>query len=64
MAVIEPLTEDDAFEVETPFGTFRFTKRQFYADFPRIPVTASYRERGLYHGAKLHLQALHRRIPN
>jgi hypothetical protein len=60
--VIEALADDDAFEVETPFGTFRFTKRQFYADFPRIPLTASYREMGLYHGAQLHLKALHRRI--
>jgi hypothetical protein len=31
---IEPLAEDDGFEVVTPFGTFRFAKRQFYSDFP------------------------------
>lgn len=61
--VIEPLAEDDAFEVLTPFGTFRFTKRQFYLDFPNIPATRSYRYHGRYHGASLHLQALHRRMP-
>ncbi len=60
--VIEPLAEDEAFEVETPFGTFRFTKRQFYEDFPNIPRTESYRSLGIYHGAKLHQKALHRRI--
>ena len=61
--VIEPLAEDDAFEVVTPFGTFRFTKREFYSDFANIPLTRSYREHGVYHGASLHLKALHRRMP-
>ena len=61
--VIEPLSEDDAFEVVTPFGTFRFTKREFYSDFANIPLTRSYREHGVYHGASLHLKALHRRMP-
>jgi hypothetical protein len=29
--VIEPLADDDVFEVVTPLGTFRMTKRQFLA---------------------------------
>ncbi|MDZ4797719.1 MAG: hypothetical protein SGI92_06120 [Bryobacteraceae bacterium] len=60
--VIEPLGSEDVFEVITPHGTFRFTKSEFYADFPGIPLTASYREKGIYHGANLHEKALHRRI--
>ncbi|MGH9415631.1 MAG: hypothetical protein ACRD01_03305 [Terriglobales bacterium] len=62
--VIEPLTENQVFEVATPMGTYRFTKRQFYATFPKIPLTQSFRERGVYHGAKLHLKAEHFRVPD
>lgn len=61
--IIEPLTWEQSFEVITPFGCFRFTKRQFYAAFPRIPKTHSYRGYGRYHGAKLHLRAKPFRVP-
>jgi hypothetical protein len=54
---IEQLRWDEKFEVTTPMGVYRFTKREFYEQFPRIPQTASYREIGLYHGARLHLKA-------
>jgi hypothetical protein len=47
--VIEPLHEDDTFEVETPVGLFRMTKRQFSESFARLRETKSYAERGIYH---------------
>jgi len=47
--VIEPLADDDVFEVITPLGTFRMSKRAFYHDFANVTRTMSYRERGLYH---------------
>ncbi|MGH9414324.1 MAG: hypothetical protein ACRD0Y_11375 [Terriglobales bacterium] len=61
--VIEPLAWDQPFEVVTRFGTYRFTKRQFYEAFPNIPATRSYREQGYYNGAKLHLKAERFRVP-
>lgn len=59
---IEPLKADEVFEVVTPFGIYRFTKRDFYSEFANIPRTISYREHGLYHGATLHLKAQRFRI--
>ena len=47
--VIEPLADDDIFEIVTPIDRFRMTKRQFYDDFANVTRTTSYRERGLYH---------------
>jgi hypothetical protein len=46
---IEPLPDDLAFEVDTPAGTFRMTKRDFHATFPEIVSSVSYRDLGLYH---------------
>ncbi len=37
------------FEIVTPLGTFRMTKRQFYSEFANVTRTMSNRERGLYH---------------
>lgn len=48
-SVIEPLRDDDVFEVVTPQGTFRMTKHEFYRDFPGVVQSISYRERGIYH---------------
>ena len=47
--VIEPLGDDDEFQVVSPVGTFRMTKAQFYSIFANVVRTMSYRERGLYH---------------
>ena len=47
--VIESLAPDESFEVNTPEGTFRFTRRQFEAEFPKAIKTPSYLQRGLYH---------------
>ena len=54
---IEALDWNEPFEVETPMGTYRFTKRQFYDEFPSIPRSTSYRIGGSYHGKTLHLKA-------
>jgi hypothetical protein len=59
---IEPLNWEDIFEVITPVGTYRFTKQDFYAEFPNIPKTESYRDRGSYHGKTLHLKAQRFRV--
>ena len=51
---IEPLGWDDAFCVITrDDGIFRFTKREFYEVFPRVPLTKSYREARIYHFPKV-----------
>jgi hypothetical protein len=47
--VIEPLDWGEVFRVVTPIGTFEMTKADFYAAFPRVRLTVSYRERGIYH---------------
>lgn len=50
--IIEPLAEDQVFEVETPHGTFRMTKRDFRRDFANVEESASYRDGGIYHYEK------------
>jgi hypothetical protein len=47
-AVIEPLAGDEAFDVETPHGTFRLTKPEFYKTFPNVVNSKSYNEHGSY----------------
>ena len=47
--VIEPLGDDDEFQVVSPVGTFRMTKAQFYSTFANVVRTMSYWERGLYY---------------
>jgi hypothetical protein len=56
--VIEPLSEDARFEVVTPVGVFRMTKRQFHDDFPALLHTVSYRDRGIYHFPQVPHRAL------
>lgn len=46
---IEPLQDDATFEIETPAGTFRFSKAEFHQHFPEIVSSVSYRDLGLYH---------------
>ena len=47
--VIEKLAPDDSFEVETPEGTYRFTRKQFEKVFSNVIKTKSYLKKGLYH---------------
>lgn len=47
--VIEPLADNDVFEVVTPSGLFRMTKRQFCNEFGKVRESASYREGRIYH---------------
>jgi hypothetical protein len=56
--VIEPPGEQDVFEVATPHGTFRMTKAKFYADFPNVVASSSYREGRIYHYPKVPKVAL------
>jgi hypothetical protein len=46
--LIEPLADTDAFEVCTPAGKFRMTRADFYAQFPEVVNSSSYRDRGMY----------------
>lgn len=47
--VIEPLADDDVFEIQTPTATWRMTKAEFHATFPKVLVTESYAgPNGLY----------------
>ncbi len=48
-SVIEALSEEQVFEVATPVGTFRLSKREFYDAFPNVVRSNSYRTAGLYH---------------
>ena len=49
-SVIEPLHDEDLFQVETyNHGTFRFTKAQFHQHFPNVVKSVSYKEHGMYH---------------
>lgn len=61
-AVIEPLLDDESFRVITPDGTFQFTKAEFYAAFPKLVLTASYRVNGIYHFPKIPSAALPFRV--
>lgn len=51
--LIEPLDDASAFRVVTPVGTFQLTKGAFYAAFPGVVRSVSYRERGVYHYPKV-----------
>lgn len=62
--VIEPLQVDDLFEVITPDGVFRMTKRDFYAAFPRVPLTKSYQADRIYHFPKIPKAALPFLVPD
>jgi len=49
-SVIEPLHDEDLFQVETyNHGTFRFTKAQFHQHFPNVVKSVGYKEHGMYH---------------
>jgi hypothetical protein len=47
--LIDPLADTDQFEVSTPAGRFRMTRADFYATFPEVVSSASYRDLGHYH---------------
>ena len=51
--VIENLRDEDVFEMVTPHGKFRMTKREFYRNFPGVVASRSYREQRIYHYPKL-----------
>lgn len=47
--IIEKLMPSDSFEVETPEGTYRFTRKQFENVFSNVIKTKSYLKLGVYH---------------
>ena len=49
---------DDVFEVITPEGVFRMTKREFYRDFAGVVASKSYTEGRIYHFPKVPARAL------
>ena len=60
---IEPLNDEDEFQVETAKGgTFRFTKAEFYRVFPNVVKSVSYRENGIYHYPVVPKKALAYRV--
>lgn len=46
--VIERLTDDQAFRIETPEGTYEMTKAQFRNTFPNVTESDTYRRTGVY----------------
>ncbi len=60
--IIEPLNDDESFEIVTPDGTYVMTKGQFYDTFANVTKTMSYRERGLYHYPTIPQKALRYRL--
>jgi hypothetical protein len=61
--IIEPLTDDQQFEVVTPSGTFRMTKREFRSVFPNVVASASYRDGGVYHFKQVPSRAMTFLVP-
>lgn len=55
---IEPLSDDNTFEIVTKEGTFQLTKADFYSVFPNVVKSKSYREEGIYHYPKVPEKAL------
>jgi hypothetical protein len=60
--VIEPLQDDEVFEVVTPVGRFQMTKSEFYESFPNVVATSSYRVGRIYHFPKVPAAAMRYRI--
>jgi hypothetical protein len=47
--LIEALSPNDSFRVETPIGAFQMTQADFHRVFPNVTQSRSYLEGGLYH---------------
>jgi len=56
--VIEPLQDNDVFEVITPKGRFRMTKAEFHRSFHNVIASKSYRENRIYHYSLVPAKAL------
>lgn len=61
-AVIEPLSANDPFRVDTPEGSFQMTKAEFYEHFANVTATPSYRDAGSYGYSKTPAKALRFRV--
>ena len=47
--MIDALRDEEIFEVATPAGRFRMSRADFYAHFPEVTGSSSYRDLGEYH---------------
>lgn len=47
-SLIDALGDGDYFEVSTPAGRFRMSRSDFYAQFPEVVGSSSYRDLGEY----------------
>ena len=50
--IIDPLADEDQFQVDTPEGSFVMTKAEFHKVFPNVVQTPSYRKGRIYHYPK------------
>ena len=60
---IEPLQDDQIFRVITPVGTFQMTKAEFHKAFPKVIMSKSYSENGIYHYPAVPKSALPYKLP-
>ena len=56
--IIERLSPEDSFRIETPEGIFQMTKADFYREFSNVVKSISYSEVGQYHYPKTRQKAL------
>ncbi len=61
--LIEPLSAEDKFRVDTPEGSFQMTKGDFYIVFESVVASESYQVRRLYHYTKVPEKALQFLLP-
>jgi len=47
--IIDPLRANDRFRIITPAGTFEMSKADFLRVFHRVTLSATYREKRIYH---------------
>lgn len=47
--IIDPLSDQDSFEIVTPAGRFRMTRGELYEQFAEVVGSSSYRDLGQYH---------------
>ncbi|MBV9493961.1 MAG: hypothetical protein JOZ54_06925 [Acidobacteria bacterium] len=62
--VIEPLRPTDDFQVDTPEGSFRMTKQDFYRVFDNVVRSRSYQDDRIYHYSKTPDKALPFLLPS
>jgi hypothetical protein len=62
--VIDGLTFDDRFQINTPFGVFEMSKSDFLSTFANVAASKAYQEGGVYNYSSLPAKALSFRLEN